>query len=514
MTASTAHAQPIINGVQINTDSRGRNIVGDAANEPSFAVSPVDPYVMVVGWRQFDTISSDVRYAGYALSWDGGWTWMNGGTLDPPPEAGPDYNQSDPVLAVDESGSFFYNGLMWSTPQNGLMVYRSDDGGANWQDPIYVNDRGADKNWYTVDRSGVSRHHYCIWGPSRVKFMRSTDEGVTWPRLFIYMDGTTMSYVSVGPDGAVYVSAWENGVHVQRSDNASDPTQDPEFTDSAIVDLGVPPFYLPVNPAGASCQTYVEADYSGGKRDSWVYLLSSGVPDDDVCDVFFARSTDRGDTWSDRIRVNDDPDPNDYQWMAAMSVSRGGRIDAVWFDTRDDPGHFMSRLYYSYSYDGGLTWAPNRPLTDAFDPSLGYPNQDKIGDYFQCQSDNGGVGVVYPATFNGEQDIYFRRANPILLEADQMIGGQNAEIRITGAKPNANTYLAYSRHGRSRTNVPPLDVDVELENPVRLGDTARTNAQGEAAWVVPVPLNATGQTVWLQSIQYRNASNVIKQTVQ
>jgi len=45
-------------GVQINTDADGRNIIGDAANEPSFAVSPIDPNVMVVGWRQFDTINS------------------------------------------------------------------------------------------------------------------------------------------------------------------------------------------------------------------------------------------------------------------------------------------------------------------------------------------------------------------------------------------------------------------------------------------------------------------------
>ena len=39
--------------VQVNVDELGRNIVGDAANEPSIAVNPKDPSNIVIGWRQF-----------------------------------------------------------------------------------------------------------------------------------------------------------------------------------------------------------------------------------------------------------------------------------------------------------------------------------------------------------------------------------------------------------------------------------------------------------------------------
>lgn len=35
-------------GVQINTDGSGNIITGDAANEPSFAVNPLNPLHMVV----------------------------------------------------------------------------------------------------------------------------------------------------------------------------------------------------------------------------------------------------------------------------------------------------------------------------------------------------------------------------------------------------------------------------------------------------------------------------------
>ena len=44
---------------QVNVDDAGQNILGDAANEPSLVIDPLNPGRMAVGWRQFDTISSN-----------------------------------------------------------------------------------------------------------------------------------------------------------------------------------------------------------------------------------------------------------------------------------------------------------------------------------------------------------------------------------------------------------------------------------------------------------------------
>ena len=57
-----------------HVDALGLNIVGDAANEPSIAMDPLNPDMMVIGWRQFDTISSNFRQAGYGYTTDGGLT--------------------------------------------------------------------------------------------------------------------------------------------------------------------------------------------------------------------------------------------------------------------------------------------------------------------------------------------------------------------------------------------------------------------------------------------------------
>jgi hypothetical protein len=44
-----------------------------------------------------------------------------------------------------------------------------------------------------------------------------------------------------------------------------------------------------------------------------------------------------------------------------------------------------------------------------WDSHLGWPQQNKIGDYYHMYSDNGGASLAYAATFNGEEDVYFLR---------------------------------------------------------------------------------------------------------
>jgi hypothetical protein len=127
-------------------------------------------------------------------------------------------------------------------------------------------------------------------------------------------------------------------------------------------------------------------------------------------DVMFARSADGGQTWSPPIRVNDDPaGTNAWQWFGTMSVAPDGRIDAIWNDTRSSGQANIGELYYSCSTDGGVTWSENIPLSPSFDSHVGWPQQDKLGDYYHMISDVVGANLAWAATFNGEEDIYFLR---------------------------------------------------------------------------------------------------------
>ena len=53
-------------------------------------------------------------------------------------------------------------------------------------------------------------------------------------------------------------------------------------------------------------------------------------------------------------------------------------IDVVWLDTRDNPGTYLSALYYSNSYDGGVTWSQNEKLSNYFDLIIGFNDVTEV----------------------------------------------------------------------------------------------------------------------------------------
>ena len=61
--------------VQVNVNANGQNITGDAANEPSISVDPNNGSKIVIGWRQFNSVQSNFRQAGYGYTSDGGASW-------------------------------------------------------------------------------------------------------------------------------------------------------------------------------------------------------------------------------------------------------------------------------------------------------------------------------------------------------------------------------------------------------------------------------------------------------
>ena len=122
--------------IQVNVSGSGTNITGDAANEPSIAVHPVDHDIMAIGWRQFDTIASNFRQAGYGYTTDGGLTWTTG-------KIQPGAFRSDPVLAFDADGDFFYNSLMGDLT---TQVFPSSNGGMTWGASVFAN--GGDHSYY------------------------------------------------------------------------------------------------------------------------------------------------------------------------------------------------------------------------------------------------------------------------------------------------------------------------------------------------------------------------------
>ncbi|MEY2584014.1 MAG: hypothetical protein QOD80_40, partial [Verrucomicrobiota bacterium] len=155
-------------------------------------------------------------------------------------------------------------------------------------------------------------------------------------------------------------------------------------------------------------------DRSGTATNNNVYMLASvfRAGSNGGSGVMFARSTDGGKTFSAPRRINDDPVNQQWHWLGTLAVAPNGRIDVVWLDSRNSANNRDSQLFYSYSPDGGATWSVNLPVSNSFDPWVGFPDQSKMGDYITIVSDASGGNVAYCATFNGEEDIYYVRVVP------------------------------------------------------------------------------------------------------
>ena len=425
---------------QVNVDASGRNITGDAANEPSIAVDPTNGNKITIGWRQFNSVASNFRQAGWGYTTNGGISWTFPGVLEN------NVFRSDPVLGSDASGIFFYLSLQETFFDT---MWRSLNGGMSWTNLAPA--KGGDKQWFTIDTTNsIGRgFQYQCWSTSGNnyggrQFTRSTDGGVTWLNPVNIPNSPAWGTPDVDSNGILFIGGVNLGTGqawCERSSNARDSAVTPTFDQNTPVNLGGSiGFGEPINPDGLSGQVFLAVDRSGTSTNNNVYMLASVVPTgaSNGTDVMFVRSTDAGRTFSAPVRVNDDPvNRNKWHWLGTLAVAPNGRIDSVWLDTRNAANNTDSQLFYSYSTDAGVTWSPNIAVSNSFNPFLGYPNQSKLGDYLTIVSDNTGGNVAYAATFNGEEDVYYVRvapatSGPTLLGAESVKGGFAIDLPLTG----------------------------------------------------------------------------------
>jgi len=434
---------------QVNVDINGNNILNDKGNEPSLAVNPLNPNNLVIGWRRFDP-NTTTKQAGYGYSFDGGLSWTNG--VLPALET---QQRTDPVLETDSQGHIYYQSMAHGSV-NSSSVFKSIDGGVTWSEPVHQFI--GDKNWLVIDKTANESNGniYSSWRRASSTnpdltyvpkyFIRSTDGGLSYqePDTALPIARFGFGRIAIGAESEVYLSGVSEdikssiaigivrkGHYFLKSSNAKDSTVSPVFN-AQKVDMGGDAIMLftpsAPNPLGSYGDVQIAADKSTGSLRGNIYMLAYSLPygwevGNDPLDIFFVRSEDGGDNWSAPLRLNDDESSEtSYQWFPMMDVASNSRIDAVWYDTRNGTGANparLSQLFYSYSWDGGLSWSKNQAVTPAFNTHLPYrvvngqeQQADKIGDYSHLVSDENGAHIAYAATFNGEQDVYYLNVFP------------------------------------------------------------------------------------------------------
>ncbi len=348
-----------------------------------------------------------------------------------------------------------------------------------------------------------------------IEMVRSEDKGVTWsapveisPRakytILVNPEPAAITQVEVGqasaerqvvqgpdvavaPDGTVYV-AW------------LDTTRDDTFKGQAEVYVSTSnddgaTFGKPQRAAGflepgfqsrahpfrswASAFPKLGIGPKGEVYVAWVAIPTDNPEDDG--DVFMVSSTNKGLTWSRRVRVNDDTTSR-YQFFPELTVDPKGTLHAMWGDFRDDPYQVSYHIYYASSEDGGKTWSRNSRVSDfPTNPNRAFPGGRFIGDYFAIAATSDDVYMVWADGRLGEfgsanQKISFarRRLMPtpsIFISPPSGPGGKDVIIQGFNFQPRR---------------------DVFIEVAGVIVSTARTQADGRFSTRIFVPISGEG----------------------
>ncbi len=264
--------------IQVNVDASGHNITGDAANEPSICVDPTNGSKMTIGWRQFNSVASNFRQAGWGYTTNAGASWTFPGVLEN------NVFRSDPVLDSSDTGTFFYLSLLETFFDN---MWRSLDSGMTWTNIAPAD--GGDKQWFTIDNTNSTGHgfQYQSWSSSANnyggrQFTRSTDGGVTWLNPVSIPNIPSWGTQDVDSTGNLFIGGVNlntGQIWCERSSNAKSSGVTPTFDQSTAVNLGGDiDFGALINPDGLAGQVFLAVDRSGTSSNNNIYMLASVQP--------------------------------------------------------------------------------------------------------------------------------------------------------------------------------------------------------------------------------------------
>ncbi len=381
---------------------QGKSLLGPC--EPTICINPNNPDHIVAG-AILDKI--------YTSS-DGGRSW----TKDRLRSSYGVYG--DPVIRANYKGDFFYAHLSNPDGQayaseaflDRIVIQKSEDGGKTWNDGAYTEPRtpkDQDKQWLVIDPR--NNHIYMTWTEfdlydspdpkhkSRIVFSKSTDDGETWTTPMtlsqqegdcIDSDDTTEGAVpAVGPDGELYVT-WSHSEKLifDRSFDGGNTWME---KDKAIAtqpggwDLSVPGL-IRTNGMPITVVDRSDSPYRGTIYVNWGDQRN-GETD---TDIWITSSSDKGDSWSPPVRVNND-NTDRHQFLSWMEVDQStGYIYVVFYDRRNHNDN-QTDVYLAVSTDGGKTFENRKISQKSFTPVP----EVFFGDYNDLSVVNGVVRPIW-----------------------------------------------------------------------------------------------------------------------
>ncbi|MEM6963375.1 MAG: T9SS type A sorting domain-containing protein [Bacteroidota bacterium] len=303
----------------------------------------------------------------------------------------------DPMFIFDENGVAYMTWILltWnsntSTGTWAMYCATSTNGGANWTldadgiEKFEFTDIGGfsdldfavDKQWMVTDHSPSSSYKGNIYltyvdidlntGQYRMKVKRRLAGSNTFEADDVIINTGTYvlaqyASIDVSSDGTVYATFFgdtggnDYGLYVAKSTDGG-ATFDPEIK---VAEVNMEELFSGIpSVAGVSDERLYPCPHVAVDKSNpdIIYVAWTDVDDDPTrtgLDIFIARSTDAGVSWSSPTKVNNDTDGAIHQFYSSIVVNEEGVVFVSWYDQRDDPDTDNTHYYLGYSLDGGV----------------------------------------------------------------------------------------------------------------------------------------------------------------
>jgi hypothetical protein len=424
--------------------------------EPAVCMNPANPSdIMVAAMPDF-----------YYSSVNGGLSWT---TANVQSIWGVN---ADPVLLVDEQGRYYYLHLPDTIER--VVCHRAD----NITSPFTLETSAAfngthdvDKEWASYDpvndRIFLSWTYFDTWGSNDpddstcIYMSRSDDFGQSWSDPVRVSDtkGNAQggnysvhgSYNTTGPNGEVYIAWWApQGLMFDRSPDGGN-TWLPE--DVNITNAHVNWIYTIPGVNLAVTFPVIACDRSGGPDNGNIYICWADKRNGSSnTDVFIVKSSDGGLTWSDPIKVNDDP-PGRHQFFPFITVDQvTGKVWLVFYDRRNYADN-STDVYMAVSNDGGDTFTNFRVSETPFIPY----NTVFYGHYIGVAAYNDHVFPVWMRMDDGNTTIMGALVDVTLIGEEDYPMQPFSVVQSSPNPFNESSFLSFRLRSPTRVTIRIFD---------------------------------------------------------
>jgi hypothetical protein len=401
------------------TQAQIKNIVLDTTSDDN---APCEPTIAISWKNPKNIVAGSVLNNVYRTS-DGGITWTKSKLTSSLGVWG------DPVIVSNRKGDFFYfhlsdpTGKNWDSEEvlDRIVVQESNDGGVTWSDGASIgfnHPKDQDKHWVTVDKKGnlyVTWTEFDQYGSddpncrSRILFSQSSN-GKKWskpielsqtPGDCLDDDNTTEGAVPVVTNNGMLFVTWsnQNNIYMDRSMDGGKMwlTNDMIITEqSGGWNLTIPGLDRSNGMPVLQVDNCEKSRFIGSLYLVWADQHNG----EDDTDIWFMRSHNYGDNWTQPTRINID-NTKTHQFLPWMTVDQTtGYIYIVYYDRSAYTDH-QTDIIVAYSTDGGTTFNHRKISERPFIPT----NETFFGDYTNIAAHKGVIAPIWTRMDEGKTSV-------------------------------------------------------------------------------------------------------------